>query len=230
LFALFIVLASLFKFTNLGFLVLIIGLPREDRPKATVVGAGSALAYAVVSYLINPQRFKEFVTVVRSIKEGGEQYNHSLLACLHDAVDSSGLASTPEWAIMTVYFLLAVGIIAVSVHFWRKYGKGYDNGGLFALFLTCVVYAVVAPRMKTYSYILLLVPSFYVIKECAKMEALIFLFILMSLTKWTPLPNVLAVRLLWWQYPWLLAVMIWVLMLRQLRNNAKVTAIATSSA
>ena len=87
------------------------------------------------------------------------------------------------------------------------------------LFLVCIVFTLIVPRMKTYSYALLVLPAFFIILECVKSYTLVFVFMLFSLAKWTPLPAVPAVKLLWWHYPWLLALMLWILLLQYLRRE-----------
>ncbi len=225
-FVILILLASFFKFTYLAFLILLLMLPKRQRVVAGGLGLIGAGGYAAASYLVDPERFASFLTLVRLIKEGGAEYNHSMLAFLTDTSNliaaSTGTTPLPQGVVVALYLLLVVAVVLATTRFWRRYGatgETRDSSSVLIVFMVCIVYAVIAPRMKSYSYILLILPAFYFVREYAKSYALLFAFMLLSLGKWTPLPTVDAVRLLWWHYPWLLALLLWILMLKELKRR-----------
>jgi hypothetical protein len=228
-----IVAVSLFKLTFIVFLLLPFLLTSKNRVKYLVSGAGVFLAALGVDYLAHQGSFSKYLSIALSVDERGAFYNPSVLALIKDFLDfcsTAGYFSKPG-AIIS-YLIYAV---AVATVLWITY-KAVRTGGIelsgknskLLIFLFCLVYALVMPRFKSYSYILLLPASYFVIKECVKPQAFIYLFILLALTKWTPLPFPDVVKFLWWYYPLLTAAMVWLLLILFLREGAH-SAIATSA-
>jgi hypothetical protein len=79
-------------------------------------------------------------------------------------------------------------------------------------------------RMKDYAYVLLLVPSYYIIKKPHFFRAFPFLFALSILTaaKNVTLPDMGSIYLVMWEYyPLLLAYLIWILYLQAIFSLKK---------
>jgi hypothetical protein len=221
-----IVLISFFKFTHIVFLGLPLLVWKRPALKYTLVGVACFLLYLYANHYFAADDFNSFLSVAANLDERGEVYNHALLPFLRDCFDRAVLADLlpplPRLVPDLLYVGTVVGLLAIT---WRAYRRRPRqeldrNGMLEMIFLACITYAVVMPRMKSYSFVLLIPPAYYVLRKCLKAEAFIFVFILLSLTKWTPLPVPDFVRFLWWYYPWLCALMIWVLYLRYLREPA----------
>ena len=82
---------------------------------------------------------------------------------------------------------------------------------MITVFLICLLYALIHPRLKDYAYLLLIVPSYYIIKNMrfAKMAPFLFiLFILSSERLVLPLASSIM-AFIWEYYPLLVAYCVW---------------------
>ncbi|MGB5106488.1 MAG: glycosyltransferase family 87 protein [Candidatus Zixiibacteriota bacterium] len=225
LFASAIVAISFFKLTIIVFLALPLLWRQKQALHYAIAGSVVFVGYLIVNYLFAPLDFKSFFSILRAIDERGEAYNHSLLAMIRDIFDKSEAApwlhSIPSIVPDLIYIAGAALILIASWRVHKMRSKGAESASnLETIYLACLVYALAMPRMKSYSFILLIPPTYYVIRKCVKPEAFFFLFVLLALTKWTPLPVPDLVRFLWWYFPWLAALLVWMLYLRYL-NAAK---------
>ena len=87
------------------------------------------------------------------------------------------------------------------------------------IMMACLTYALVMPRFKTYSFILLLPPAYYLLRRSTRLPAYGFLLAVLLLTVHPPLPVALPFRPVlshfWLYYPLVLAFLLWGLMLRR---------------
>ncbi len=189
LFAAFVVFASFIKIVPIIFLGLLTCLwfDRDNRKKvyiALAVGVGGFGLFHFLSFLSSPQIYKTyFFTVLNMADESRGVVNPSLMSFLKDIC---------QWT--TEYFridadynryanILFVGsVAALSIpFFWvllkRKLYK--DHMGL--VMFTCFYIAAILPRLKNYSYILLVLPAIYFIATRKKTtEKVIFSILVMG--------------------------------------------------
>lgn len=108
-------------------------------------------------------------------------------------------------------------MLAQSVNWFTWQGLRSTPGSwLYRLFLISLTYALVMPRYKNYSLILLLVPGYFVIVQTfERRDNLDLLLLLFSAS--LPIPfgfSGAASRLLWGYYPILLAALLWWVVVR----------------
>jgi hypothetical protein len=85
-----------------------------------------------------------------------------------------------------------------------------DNRAILEVFMVCLVYALIHPRFKDYGYILLLVPSYYIIKNIRYPRIALFLFMLFIMSNRMMLPIVSAIYdIIWLYYPLMVAYCVW---------------------
>lgn len=234
LFTCAIVAISFFKLTFIVFLALPLIWREENALKHAAAGVTTFCAYVAANYLVAEREFKMLLSVLGTIDERGEVYNHSFLAMARDFFDKSEaakhLGSVPGLVPNIIFVIVVVVIIVIS---WRALSnlrsRADESFTIESIYLACLVYALIMPRMKSYSFILLIPASYYVIRRCVKPEAFIYLFMILALTKWTPLPMPDFVRFLWWYFPWLSALLIWVLFVRHLSQREDSTMVVQSS-
>jgi hypothetical protein len=85
------------------------------------------------------------------------------------------------------------------------------------VFLSCAAYALLMPRFKDYSYVLLLVPAYFALKKTVGGLGRVFFFALMilSVPEYVNLPGLKEVfEQLWRFMPLWAAAAVWVLYLR----------------
>lgn len=223
LFTACVLLISLFKLTFIIFLALPLLLRDRTALRFALVGSALFVGYLLLNYLTYAHEFSVFWSIITSIDERGEVYNHSLLAFCRDLIDifrGTGTVAGNTTLGSAIYVVLAAVILWQSWLAWRrqKPGDSHDDF-LTSLALFTLTYALIMPRMKTYSFVLLIPASLLVMRRYLTPQNFVFLFILLSLTKWTPLPFPDSARLLWWYYPWLTALLIWVLLIVGLRRG-----------
>ncbi|MBI2846199.1 MAG: DUF2029 domain-containing protein [Chloroflexi bacterium] len=165
-FSLLIVIAASFKLTPIFFLLLL--LWSESRGKYLQF-AGSVMLFLVIqiaSWYAAPGLYTAFLQNLSGLDERGV-INPSTLALIQDLSDwgarNTGIA-VPETAQLGLFLALTAIVILVS---WRAHralttGSRPENGRV-ALFLACLAYALIMPRLKTYSYLILLVPTYFML-------------------------------------------------------------------
>ncbi|HEX2910317.1 MAG TPA: glycosyltransferase family 87 protein [Chloroflexia bacterium] len=184
LFCAAVLVAAFFKLVPLAFLGLLI-FSRNPR-RWYYLGSSSALGGLLIgaSWLYDRALFGQFLKSMGQIDERGI-YNPSLLSLLRDILK---IPPMEKLSLLDggLYLLIAVIITAVSWYYLRpvlKLKKSPDREKLI-LFLACLVYGLVAPRFKDYSYILL-IPAVYFLwlklNELGKLKPLIFLVVAVML-------------------------------------------------
>ncbi|HUU45965.1 MAG TPA: glycosyltransferase family 87 protein [Acidobacteriota bacterium] len=218
-----VLVASLFKLTPIIFVFCLPFLPVRNR---WVYVGGSLAAFAAflgLGYALDPVAYREFFAAAAAIDEGGSLGNPSLYSLVHEIAGGAGSLwkSFPVSVTSVVVYVLAAAAVVAAT--WRRIRRMPDRDSAEAataiIFLACLTYALIMPRFKTYSFILLLPPAYYILRRSAQIPAYGFLLALLLLTVHPPLPVALPFRpvltMLWAYYPLLLAILLWVLLLKQ---------------
>jgi hypothetical protein len=165
-FCLCIILVSQFKLTPMFFALLLLLLPRVPQWKWFAACWAGFVAVFSLNFLLQPTLLKGFLDVAPALDERGTQ-NPSTLAFLRDLVDlvkglpySSG-AHADELAFLVV--ALAIGLISlVAILRYRRTTPEADPKVI--IYLSCLAYCLLVPRLKSYSYIMLLVPTLHLLR------------------------------------------------------------------
>ncbi len=186
LFAIFVVLASLIKIVPIVFLGLsaCLWFDRENRKQATVsilVGVSGFIFYHLLNYLSNPQTYTTyFFAVINMVDESRGVINPSLMSLLKDFC---------EWGVgffsMDIDYnryangLFLVCVAGLSIPFFlvllkRKLYRDHLELVMFTSFYI----AAILPRLKNYSFILLVLPAIYFIAGRKHAGVKVFLSIL----------------------------------------------------
>ena len=217
-FCLFIILAAIFKITPILFLFLLWFSEFEKKKKFMYFFSASAifLVIMLLSYIINPFLFKNFVSNSIGIDERGI-INPSTMALIKDAFELLAIKTgviIPQIIPSILYFVIITTIIIIT---WRTYrifiSFETKNKEKIAIFLACLVYTLLLPRFKDYSYILLLVPTYFIIKRVSytftKVHILLFVFTILSAARVT-LPGFDVIFSFFWRYyPLVVAYFVW---------------------
>jgi hypothetical protein len=223
LFGLCVVVIANFKVVPLAFLLLFLFLDVKKKWLHFFGWLAGFLGLQAVSYALNPFLFKGFLRVFFSmLRETSGVLNPSTFVWLQNLIRDYYprlLGSVPPALMIYVVFgLLAVVIAWLTL---LALGRLRRRGGLetekVVIFLSCVAYALLLPRFKDYSYVLLLVPAYFALKKYAAGLGRIFLFGLMilSVPENVNLPGLKAVfEQVWTFMPLWAAVVVWILYLR----------------
>jgi hypothetical protein len=221
LFCLFILLASSFKMTPVFFLVLLLLCDDKDKYKY-FFGAGAVfLAYLLIQYLIVPELFTGFIKnalVVVGEKGGVVPSTNKLIGGIFESIAKIAGVTIPQFFTSAIFLFCAATVIFFSYKACRRLKLvGFDNRETLEVFMVCLVYALIHPRFKDYGYILLLVPSYFIIKNIRHTQIAPFLFLLFILSNRMMLPIAASVYdLLWAYYPLLVAYCVWGLYLHEI--------------
>lgn len=174
LFGIAILLTAMFKLTP----VLLLGLlAAKWKKKEMLCGALCVVAFIAllaVSAEAWPQLFMDFLRNVRTL--GGERgvYDPSTWALLNDMARWIQIKTDCQLPVI-VPLVIYAGIVAVALGvsillFQRLKPMDSRVADLWRICLLCFAYAIIVPRLKNYSYILLIAPTFFVLTSCKWMN------------------------------------------------------------
>ena len=177
-------------------------------------------AILALSYLLYPLFFLDFVNFAFHLDERGI-INPSTLSLLKDLFELSGKmfrVTIPAILPLAAYVLIILGIVFAAAGSFKKLlltqSKGKEK---IIIFLFCLTYSLVLPRLKDYSYILLLVPTYFIIKKATliKNYPLYFIFAIIPCI-YVTLPGLpIFSYFLWNYYPLIIAYSVWALYLAE---------------
>ncbi len=211
-----VLLAASFKMTPAVFLVLL--LFKNNRRKLWFFFSSVAIfvGYFLIQYALWPQMFRPFLAAAKGTLVERRIISPTTIGLIIESFDllarRQGIVINMEWQITIFIFIVAL----VSTFSYRAYlvlkRQQPEKRDKIIVFFLCLIYTLVALRMKDYAYVLLLVPSYFIMKRPHFFKAFPFLFALsvLSATKNVTLPAMGSVYLIMWEFfPLLLAYLIW---------------------
>ncbi len=224
LFCLSLILISSFKITPLFFLVLLLSLKEKKKWIYFASSIFLFLGIHLISFLSSPL-YKDFLIFCsKKIRVR----NPSTFALIRDAFQlfraKMGI-SIPQCFQIGAFFIVVVVIIYVSwrAYIWLSSSKARDKE-IFMIFLACVTYGLILPRFMNYSYILLIVPAYFIIKRISypKGYILFFIIIILSTPAETHLPGLSMIfQYMWKYYLLIIAFVIWGLYINKIYRMPK---------
>lgn len=218
-----IFLVSFFKITPLLFLILLL-FTEEAKKWAYLIGTIGCFAIVMlINFFAQPVLFKNFLINALSLDERGI-INPSSLALIRDVINivqNKNNFVFPSKFDLLVFLIFSVVILLFS---WKaiinlKKGKVY-NSALWLIFFTCLIYSLLVPRFKNYSYILEIIPTFFLIKNLKNTKLSFALYLLPLLTINNPyslLPG-FVLDLFWAYYPLIISFIIWIFYIYEIRK------------
>jgi alpha-1,2-mannosyltransferase len=167
IFALLVVVIAQFKLTPIFFLGVLLVI--DERPRwAPFVGGltvfGALLASNFVAY---PAQMHEFFTSISSLNERGwgDPATLGVMQDLVDQVQSLGI-NIPSATAYVLYGAAALSVLYYTFRWWMRRRAESNVDRVLVVLISLVVYALVMPRMKDYSYVALLPAAWYVLAKC----------------------------------------------------------------
>ena len=230
LFCLFTLIAASFKITPIFFLILL--LLADDKEKFKYFfGAGAAfLAYLLIQYLIVPDLFTAFIKnamIVVGEKGGVVPSSYKLIAALAESIAEITGMTIPLSFESAMFIILAAAVVFFSYKACMRLKRlEVKNRPMIEVFMVCLVYALIHPRFKDYGYILLLVPSYFIIKNIRYTKIAPFLFILFIMSHRMMLPIAASIYdLVWAYYPLMVAYGVWAIYLHEIFSQQQEPAV-----
>ena len=226
LFCAFALLAASFKMTPIFFLVLLLVCDDKRKYHYFAAAASIFLAYLLVQYLITPDLFAGFLRNAFDVvgEKGAWGPSSSKFVDEFFRMISKVYDPVPRWLPSAVIISLTAAVFFLT-------GRAYlllkriqlEDAEKIALFLICLLYGLIHPRFKDYAYMLLIVPSYYIMKNARYTKAYAFIFALTILASpHVLLPGIDIISSLVWRYfPLMLAYAIWGIYLYEIFSAAK---------
>lgn len=229
-FCVFVLIAASFKMTPAFFLILLLLCDDEKKYKYFIVAAGTFLAYLFIQYVIAPEYFAGFIKNALTVVGESGKVVPSTLKFIGDL--SQILAQLTGMAVPKGIQLLVVGLMVSAIVYltYRAWSElkcnKMANRAMIEVFLVCLLYALIHPRLKDYMYLLLIVPSYYIIKNTRHTKLAPFLFILFILSNEHMLLPIFSsvMSLIMAYYPLMIAYCVWGIYLYEIFNYGNESA------
>lgn len=199
-FCVLVVMASLFKGLILVFLLLLLVF-KIPRRWWYMVGSGVAFGIVqLIDYLAHPDLYSTFLQQSLTWDERGANFNPSTYAMAKDIVQPLSEKGFSE-ATVAAWALVFYGVVIVTVlaltwrHVRPKLAGGTNNSSAdqtaqmtVVILLFCLLFALLMPRFKVYSFMMVLPSVYYVIRTNGARAALIAWFVLLTISPHSHLP------------------------------------------
>lgn len=218
-----LVMGALFKAVILVFSVMILLSPGREKYRAAAVTFSVFALIVMIEWLVDPELTKQFLAHALNIMDITQDrgiVNPSVFSFLAEA----GRAFTQVFGIEApggpIRLIYVIWISIVTFLSWkavRKLDMNSEEQRKTAVYIACLFFALIAMRFKDYSFILLLVPTYSLMLSTNYVGTYFLLFILTVLSaERIALPGMdLVVWFLWNYYPTFVALLLWILYLRQ---------------
>ena len=227
LFCAFCLLAANFKMTPSFFLVLLL-LADDKKKYHYFVGSGVAFfTYLLVQFIIVPDMsISAFRNAFAVVSERGSVVpsTFTFLSDVFKWVSNNAGVTTPQaiqFAVLIV-FVAAVVLLTYKAYV-RLNSLSVENRPMIDVFLVCLVYALIHPRLKDYAYILLIVPSFYIIMNgrFTKVNPFIFFLAILAYPPFIVPGTEIVFTFFWNYYTLFVAYAIWAMYLNEIFSAGK---------
>lgn len=185
-FGIAIVLAAGFKLVPILLLSLLAARGKKKELAWGALMGGLFIAGLGASAAIRPDLFAGFLDNARRLGAERGMHNPSSWALINDVVRWIGMTTGKNLPVaVTVIFYAAFtsGVLAVSLGIYSRLNAMEEGRRvLWRICLLCLAYALVVPRFKDYSYILLIAPAFYLFSSWTRLNPLLPLCSLLAVS------------------------------------------------
>ncbi len=213
-----IILAASFKLTPLLFLLLLPLLKVEKGWSHVLASITIFVGIHLFSAILSPTLFSQFASNI-SVDGGRGAINPSVFAFVSNIVEYSHRSMSlqiPSFVPIVLYAAVAGGVLAVARRPLAILVRSQDRLNL--IFFVCVLMALILPRFKDYSYILLLVPTYTIILRSSVPGNRMLLLVLAMLSVDVPMPGFSFISKLWGYYPLFFAAGVFLLYVREIQS------------
>lgn len=158
------------KMMPVVFLGLLLAMPAESRWKPFSASLALFLALFATNFTLMPQLSMQylelFVAGNQNLDERGV-FNPSVLSLVRDLAEFAaerGVSLPASFANVAYFsYVTAFGLFLIWVlrRYWHELGK---VDGRLLIYLACLIYVLTMPRVKDYTYIILLMPALHILR------------------------------------------------------------------
>jgi hypothetical protein len=225
LFCVLLCLTSVFKLTPIlfGGLLLLDESPWKNR--SVLILIISIIFVGFVTWLADPGSLRHFFMFASHTAEGDVFVNicnpatFSLVRFLSEKLSTATGISLPRPFQWSLYLAVVIPVLVLSYRAFLRLDMRNLEQRKTAVCLACLVYALVLPRFQDYQWILLLVPTYFIMLKLDYVKAypVIFILAVLSAEHQTLPGSAFLFSVFWNYYPWAVAVLVWILYLRQIQ-------------
>ena len=220
-----IVAIAQFKLVPILFLGMLLIVPERPRIAPFAVGAAVGGLSLLIQFSAMPALFTDFLRHVRELDERGNLNPSSYAAARDFLAMFRRYAKLGPEVTFASYALGVVVTLGVSFRTWWCHRRWLRTHAQWTIVLACCTYALVLPRFKDYAYILLIIPSWMVLRRAVRLDSLPVLLVLVALPlqkSWLPWASHVRVAA---QYtPWLALVALFVAVVRHIEQSARMVS------
>ena len=221
-FAVILLVVGSVKLTPLLFLLLPLLLGGRRRAIVTASSAGAAVVLGAGVAVLSPRLFSGFMQNIHE-PAGRGIVNPSLYQAF---VDGQGFLERhagihlPGWLAVLVFCLSSFCILVLAGWGIRTLSRqGRANRKLLIVLFSCIVYALLMPRFKDYSYLLLLVPAWYLLFRSGIVRSPRLAAIAVMIPFHPAVAGLGILTTFWKFYPLMISILLFVLYLRYIRRD-----------
>ncbi len=226
LFCLLVTVASVFKVAMLAFALLLFTLPKETWTRGIAYMSACVLFILATVAIPDYRIFQAFLSHVGNIISVPWDVgtiapsSFTFIRALSEVFQQDIGVRIPDHVQSIVYLIWIATVITVSFRALRRLDLGTPDALRFAIGLACLMFVLIVPRCKDYSYILLIAPTCFILTRLRETQASLLLLILCILSaSYVPMPGMhIVASLVWSYYPFLLAVGIWMIYLSEIHG------------
>lgn len=217
-----VVVAALFKLSPIALLIVCAAIPDRRRFRYLAAGGLAFTAVLLATCFLSPRLTGAFLQTLSTLDERG-RVNPASLALVRDAATlvtgAYGVAVNP--GIQTaIYGLLAAAIILPTVWTARRVASTASANRMeVLLYLTILAYALVLPRFKNYSYMFVIVPTYYIATHSTRIRSAAPLLLVACLPVYSWITTAGNTAFLASYSPWLIALGAWLSYLYELSGG-----------
>jgi len=219
-----VILISLFKIFPILFIFLAPVFDGKRGWRILALSIGIFSSVTILNLVLYPDLFAQWISIANLTFERGH-INPTTFSMIQSLIEIPFGRSNPTITEIITFLLFGFFVI-IALLINLKLGKrikynqqtGYE---MIIIFLFCITYALVMPRFKDYSYILLLVPAYFIIKNDSRTKTYFFLAFILIMTRNTYFQSGVAIsNFLWDYYSLFILYLIWGLYLINFRYES----------
>lgn len=217
-----IIIAASFKLTPLLFLLLLPLFGLKQSWYYVGMSSGIFAAFLFCCYLFSPSLFQDYLANLQ-VDGGRGAINPSVFAFfshISEFIGRSGQMDIPEIVPIAAYLCFSAAVLFIARRPLAILARSANpRDRMILVFFVCVLTALILPRFKDYAYILLLVPTYFIILTANVPWNRSLMLLLTMVSASIPLPGLSFNSKLWGYYPLFLAVGVFLLYVREILSS-----------
>ena len=187
-FCVLVIAAASFKIIFIPFVLLVLTLERKEKYLYLLFSGLGFIILHLVTYLFYPVMYAGFVRNIEGLEAGMINLSSFdlVITGFRQFNQRTGIVISPlfQWG---VYFLVIMIIILFILKAFRILLRiKYDEKEYIFIYLACIGYILILPFVMGYAYIILIVPTYFIIKKVENKKLWVALFGIILISSFLP--------------------------------------------